>query len=300
MLGCAATYDRMVAPYSSRPPVEFFDAMLVAMTSSDPNSAVTRIRREPPAFRRVTVRRVTAMSPRLIRVTLAGEELAGFTVELPAASVRLLLPPPRESELVMPRWNGNEFLWPGGRRATIRTLTPRRVDAAALELDVEIVQHGHGVAAEWAATARSGDVAAISGPGRGYSIDHDAPAFLLGGDETAIPAMSELLEHLPIGARVQVHIEVAEPTARVALPRHPGASIAWCDQATGTPPGDALVAAVRTTDLAPGTRVWAAGEAAAMQRLRRHLFEDRGVPRAQATVRGYWKHGRAGDADNDA
>jgi NADPH-dependent ferric siderophore reductase len=32
------------------------------------------------------------------------------------------------------------------------------------------------------------------------------------------------------------------------------------------------------------------------QRIRRHLFEERGLPRPQATVRGYWKHGRAGDA----
>jgi NADPH-dependent ferric siderophore reductase len=35
-----------------------------------------------------------------------------------------------------------------------------------------------------------------------------------------------------------------------------------------------------------------------MQRIRRHLFEDRGLPRAAAFVRGYWKHGRAGDADD--
>jgi NADPH-dependent ferric siderophore reductase len=44
--------------------------------------------------------------------------------------------------------------------------------------------------------------------------------------------------------------------------------------------------------------VWVAGEAAAMQRIRRHLFEDRGLSRAQASVRGYWKHGRGGDADD--
>ena len=63
----------------------------------------------------------------------------------------------------------------------------------------------------------------------------------------------------------------------------------------GAPPGDELVAAVRTVEIVAGTRWWAAGEAAAMQRIRRHLFEERGVPRDQTTVRGYWKHGRAGD-----
>jgi NADPH-dependent ferric siderophore reductase len=43
--------------------------------------------------------------------------------------------------------------------------------------------------------------------------------------------------------------------------------------------------------------VWAAGEAAAVQRIRRHLFEERSMARAHTTVRGYWKHGRAGDTD---
>jgi NADPH-dependent ferric siderophore reductase len=38
--------------------------------------------------------------------------------------------------------------------------------------------------------------------------------------------------------------------------------------------------------------VWAAGEAAAMQRIRRHLFEHLGVPRSHAVVRGYWKRER--------
>jgi NADPH-dependent ferric siderophore reductase len=70
----------------------------------------------------------------------------------------------------------------------------------------------------------------------------------------------------------------------------------WHDLPEGAPPGDALVAAVRRAEIDPTARVWAAGEAAAVQRIRRHLFEDRGFARAQTTVRGYWKHGRGGDA----
>src|SRR5437870_12282489 len=109
-----------------------------------------RLRREPPRFRHVTVRRVERVSPRLVRITFAGPDLEGLTVEHPAASVRLLLPSPAGHELVMPSWNGNEFLLPDGRRPAIRTFTPRRVDPEALELDIEIVIHGDGVASEWA------------------------------------------------------------------------------------------------------------------------------------------------------
>ena len=270
------------------------------MSRSERSPTPVGARREPPRFRRVAVRRVEHVGPRMVRVTLAGPDLEGLSVEHPAASVRLLLPPYGAQQLVIPSWNGNEFLLPDGRRPTIRTFTPRRVDPEALELDLEIVVHGRGVASEWAEAAEPGDPAAISGPGRGYVIDRDAPAFLVAGDETAIPAIGQLLEALPAETPLQVHIEVAAPDARVALPDHPRPTVEWCDLPPGAAPGDALVAAVRGADLAPGTRVWVAGEAAAVQRIRRHLFEDRALPRAQAQVRGYWKHGRSGDADDDA
>ncbi len=269
------------------------------MSSSGGGPTRIRTRRQPPRFRRVAVRRVEPLTPRMTRVTLAGPDLEGLTVEQPAASVRLLLPSPGGEELVVPSWNGNEFLLPDGRRPIIRTLTPRRVDPEALELDLDLVVHGSGAASEWAASAKAGDEAAVSGPGRGYIVDGEAPAFLLAGDETAIPAISQLLEALPAEAPVGVHVEGAHPDARLELPEHPGATVAWRELPPGAAPGDALVDAVRDVDLSPGTRIWVAGEAAAMQRIRRHLFEDRGFPRAATTVRGYWKHGRSGDADEE-
>jgi NADPH-dependent ferric siderophore reductase len=179
----------------------------------------------------------------MVRVTLAGTELDGLTVQHPAASVRLLLPPPGTHDLVMPTWNGNEFLLPDGGRPIIRTFTPRRVDADALELDLEIVLHGSGMASDWAQSAAPGNSAAISGPGRGYVIDQSAPGFLLAGDETAIPAMSQLLEAMPDEIPVQVHVEIGDPDARLVLSERPGVTVEWHELAPGSPPGEALAAA---------------------------------------------------------
>jgi NADPH-dependent ferric siderophore reductase len=231
----------------------------------------------------------------MIRVTFGGDELAGLTVEQPAASIRVLLPSPESDELVVPDWNGNEFLLPGGRRPAIRTFTPWRVESDRLELDVGIVVHGGGVASEWAVSAHPGDAVAISGPGRGYRVEDDAAAFLVAGDETALPAITQVLEALPAEASVQVRVELAHADGLLELPERAGSDVDWSVLAPGAPPGDALEGAVRDAELAAGTRVWAAGEAAGVQRIRRHLFEERGIPRAQTAVRGYWKHGRAGD-----
>jgi NADPH-dependent ferric siderophore reductase len=230
-------------------------------------------------------------------VTFTGAELEGLVIGQPAASVRLLLPPPGSRELVMPRWRGNDYRLPDGQRATIRTFTPRRFDPEGLELDLDIVLHGDGVAPAWTEAVEPGDPGAISGPARGYTVDAEASEFVLAGDETAIPAISQLLEQLPADTPVRAFIEVSSPDARLVLPTHANATVEWLDQSDGAP-GDWLVAAVRDAELAPGTRAWAAGEAAAMQRIRRHLFEDRGLARSEAFVRGYWKHGRAGDADD--
>ncbi|MFM8303178.1 MAG: siderophore-interacting protein [Actinomycetota bacterium] len=263
--------------------------------SGDAQDPAARVRRAPPPLRTVTVRTTEAIGPRLRRVTVAGPALVGFPVPLPAASVRLLVPSPGSDALVLPEWTGNEFLLPDGRRPALRTLTPRRVDPDTGEIDVDVVLHGAGVLSAWAAAAVPGAACAVSGPGRGYAIDADAHAFLLVGDESAVPAITQLLEALPCAAAVRVHVEVGAPEGRTTLPAHPGATVTWHDLADPGDPGAAMVAAVRAETIGADDRIWVAGEAASVQRIRRHLFEERGVPRARATFRGYWKRGRLGD-----
>lgn len=218
------------------------------------------------------------------RVVVGGEELHGFPIPQPAASVRLLLP--SAGTLEIPTWNGNEFLLGDGTRPIIRTFTPRRFDAQQLELSLDVVLHGSGAASEWAESARPSDAVAVSGPGLGYEIDPAATALLLMGDETAIPAISQLLEHLP-SVPIALHLLVTHPDAEMDLPGD--ADVTWhvASEVTGT--DDPLVAAVRAADLTPETRIWAAGEAAAMQRIRKYLFREIDFPRPHTSIRGYWK-----------
>lgn len=225
------------------------------------------------------------------RFVLGGAELAGFAIDAPAASLRLLLP--RDGgTLEMPEWTGNQFELADGSRAPIRTFTPRSFDPDTLDLTIEIVRHGTGAASDWAERASVGDEVAISGPGRGYDIDTTAAGYLLAGDETALPAVSQLLEALPASMPVRVIIEIVDESARLDLPAHERAEVSWHQLPDGAEPGTAMLDAIVSLDEAPPA-VWVAGEAAAIQKIRSHLFGERGLARSAATVRGYWKQGRS-------
>ncbi|WP_436795095.1 siderophore-interacting protein [Actinospongicola halichondriae] len=250
------------------------------------------IRREPPTFRRAAVIRAEHLTPHMRRIVLGGEEFDGLVIDEPASSVRLLLPPTDGGELLLPTWTGNQFELADGSRAPIRTFTPRHFDAAARELTIDVVLHEGGAASAWAASAEAGGQVAVSGPGRGYEIDTSAGSYLLAGDETAIPAIAQLLETLPEHTKTQVIIEVTTPDAQLALPDHPRSNAQWRVLDDGAVPGSALVEAVTSLVEIPPA-VWVAGEAAAVQKIRKHLFDERGMTRSAATVRGYWKRGRS-------
>ncbi len=268
------------------------------MTSDDASRQATRserlaqIRREPPPYRRATVRSVEPITEHMTRVVLGGDELDGFEITAPASSIRLLLPDAATGELVMVTWTGNQFELPDGSRPPIRTFTPRHFDADRNELTLDVVLHDRGAATDWVRTVEPGDPVAVSGPGRSDAIDDDAGSHLLVGDESALPAIAQLLEWIPRDRRIDAHIEVRSPDAQLALPEHPGATVTWHHASPDGAPGDAMVAAVLgLDDLADA--IWIAGEAAAVQRLRKHLFDELGLDRSSVTARGYWKQGRS-------
>jgi NADPH-dependent ferric siderophore reductase len=262
------------------------------MSNDNDAAKLAQIRREPPRYRRVAVRSLEPITPHMVRVVLAGDEFDGFSIEAPASSVRLLLPPPGSEELVMVTWTGNQFELPDGSRPPIRTFTPRHFDADRNELTLDVVLHDHGAATDWARSAVTGSEVAISGPGRSDDLDPDARSHLLVGDESAMPAIAQLLEWIPDDRIVDAHIEIRSTDARITLPDHPNTTVTWHEAADGASPGDAMADALMSvTDLADA--IWVAGEAATVQRLRKYLFDECGRDRSGVTARGYWKQGRS-------
>lgn len=274
--------------------------------SSDPNLArrgcqaesvtdttASRIRREPPPLRVVEVVQRDEITTRMLRLTFEGDGLRELVAPEPASSVRLLVPSPGADELVLPEWNGNEFLLPGGERPALRTFTPLRFDAETGRIELEVVRHPGGVVSGWAETAGPGDRAAISGPGRGWELDRSVGTLHLLGDETALPAIGQLIELTDPSVAITVDIEVETDEAIQRLPGRTGVEAAWHVRGADDAPGATLVrAATSITDVDADVHIWAAGEAASMQAIRKHCFDALGLSRSQTTIRGYWKPAR--------
>lgn len=252
--------------------------------------------RRSPAQTTLEVLEKTWLTPGLVRVTLGGPHLADFPDRAEADKYAKLYFPPAGSTLEPPYdLAALRTEVPLDELPTMRTYTLRRVDLARGRIDIDFVVHGDtGVAGPWAANARPGDQLTISAPGGGYSPDLDADHIVLVGDESAIPAISAIVEILPAEARATVVLEARSADHRAALPASP-ATVSWIDEDHDAP-GSRLVAAVTALEWPAGrVQVFAHGERGAMKELRR-VFSARGVDRADLSLSAYWAAGRTEDA----
>ncbi|MBV7483698.1 siderophore-interacting protein [Bordetella sp. BOR01] len=257
--------------------------------------AVQKVRHTLKA-RLLQVRRIQRIGPYLLRVTLAGDELAGFVSASFDDHVKLFLPV-ADGMPVMPTIGPQGPVYADDApRPVSRDYTPRRYDADAGELDIDFVLHGHGPAASWAAQAAPGQYLGVAGPRGSFVIPHDFDWHLLIGDETALPAIARRLEELPRGKRVLAVIETRHPAARIALPTQADLSLHWVHDAAEPEDGPpVLERVVRRLQLPDGEGyVWAAGESAAIRGIRQYLVQERGIDKSRIRAASYWRRGDAG------
>jgi NADPH-dependent ferric siderophore reductase len=227
------------------------------------------------------------MTPRLARVTVGGDELAGFVWAGTDQNVMLYFYPD-DVELPEPlTLEAARGMWSQVRPLT-RTYTIRRHDPAANEIDFDFVLHDDaGPASDWARAAEPGDRLIFVGPSPAYQPDPAADWHLLAGDETALPAIAAILRALPEGAVTRVFAEVEDAGEELALP----VEVTWVHRSAGGTLADAVAAA----DL-PSGRVdaWLAGERSSMVALRAHLLDVRGFDRRGVRPTTYWRRGEPG------
>lgn len=259
---------------------------------------------QEPAYAlvRPEVVHVEVLTPRVRRVTLAVPDLHRLPRATQDQWVKLFFPLAGQQDPVLPEgegWYPRYLALPDPVRPPMRTYTVRDRDDDAGTLAIDFVLHGDlGPASRWASSATPGDRLALFGPGHAYLPPADADVIWCFGDETALPAVSAVVESAdarPTLAVVEVEgAEEFQPLASAASVEL--TYLARRGVAGPAPRGTRLLEAVRALETPAGRLyAWVAGEASVVRAVRAHLVRERGLDRRQVTFVGYWREGRTED-----
>ena len=233
--------------------------------------------------RRLEVLRVVDITPRMRRITLGGEQLAGFISLGSDDHIKLLFAQNAAEQAAL---ESPTFSVKGeGPQPAMRDYTPRRIDLSRGELDIDFVLHGDGPACTWAEQAKPGQHLHIAGP-RGSMIVPDIfDSYLLVGDETAIPAIARRLEELPAGRKALVVIEIADEHEKQALDSAADVQVTWVVRGQ-----DELLGTVRDLQVPEGSLyAWVATETKLSRQVRRVLLDEHKLNDEFVKAVGYWR-----------
>jgi len=231
----------------------------------------------------------------MARITLTGEDLAGFITKSPTDHIKLFFPEPDAEHPVMPTLGERGMVPPppDGPQPTFRDYTVRAFRPEANALVVDFVLHGDGPAVVWATNAAPGRLVGVLGPRGSHVVPADFDWYLLAGDETALPAIGRWLEELPAGKRAMAIVEVADRSEEQQIESAGTVTITWLHR-NGQPAGTTqlLEQAIRALDLPDGDGfIWAAGEADTLKPIRRYLRRELKLDPNAVDIDGYWRRG---------
>jgi NADPH-dependent ferric siderophore reductase len=225
-------------------------------TETDTETAVA-----PLVLAEIEAVAVERLSPAFVRVTFGSPELADFGVDGPYYDQRLKLIFPNAAG-VLPTFEGADESWfmtwmeiPEEERGSMRTYTVRAVEGTGVDtrIVVDFVLHEHGSdsgpGSRWASAASVGDRLVTLAPRRGVPfggiefVPSDAKSLLLVGDETAVPAVSSILEDLSDSAVGTAFLEVPESADVLDIRCPAGMEVVWLPR-DGAPLGERVHAAV--------------------------------------------------------
>lgn len=236
----------------------------------------------------------------MARVTFGGVELEYVA---PDQQVKLFFPKPGQEEPRVPqppsdgdvmRWYQAFMAMPEAERPWMRSYSIRAYRKDQAEIDIDFVLHGDsGPASAWAEVATPGDVLGILGPAIShYGKPGRSDWRLFAGDESALPAIGASVEALPPDARAIVYVEIADAAEEQTFDTEADVTVHWVHRNENS-----LLDAVREAYLPEGdVFAWLAGESSVVRELRRHLVNDRGLPKKAIAFSGYWR----ADASQDA
>ncbi|QOF76740.1 siderophore-interacting protein [Variovorax sp. 38R] len=266
--------------------------------TNTPDRTPRRVRHELH-FRQLTVKTVQRVTPHLIRITLTGDALEGFTSPGFDDHAKLFFPDAATGQLTLPTAGPDGPVWPEGGRPAMRDYTPRRHDAQANTLEIDFALHDAGPATQWAEQAKPGDIVGVGGPRGSFIVPTEFDWHLLIGDDTALPAIARRLAELPAGARVVVLAEVDSEADEIPFETQADLTLRWVHR-QGAAPGlsPVLVDTLKAMTLPAGDfHAWVGCESAIAKALRAHLVGERGANPKWVRASGYWRRGAVATHD---
>jgi NADPH-dependent ferric siderophore reductase len=241
---------------------------------------IVRVRREPQR-RTLTVARIEAVTPRMLRLHFNSDDMAGFESLSFDDHIKVFL-----------TVGGKAGPAPGGgERPPMRDFTPRRFDAAAGTITLDFAMHDAGPAIDWAKAATIGDTLTIGGPRGSAIVPDDFEWYWLIGDETALPAIGRRIEELRASVPVTSVVMVADAGEAQTFETAADWTGHWPLRVAGEDDAAALIAMLPA--LPPGDGfVWIAAEADVARAVRAYVI-DQGHPRGWTKAAGYWQRGAA-------
>jgi len=175
------------------------------------NRSTIRVRHEL-RFRLLDVVGAERVTPHLIRITLGGEQLVGFTSLGFDDHVKVFAPRAGEFLDRLPEMGPEGPVFGvGGPQPAMRDYTPHDFDPVSRTLQLDFALHDAGPVTAWARRAGEGDKLVIGGPRSSFVVGMGFHWHLLIGDETALPAIRRRLAELPQGSRAVVLAEAEDP-----------------------------------------------------------------------------------------
>ncbi|PID36774.1 MAG: hypothetical protein CR993_03885 [Rhodobacterales bacterium] len=238
----------------------------------------------PVNFRLGRVQSVEERGASYLRMTLAGEGFARFASG--GLHFRLLRQKHRTGAPQWPRMNARGTTdWPEGAAALVdKVYTIRALDVETGTLVFDIFRHPGGFTSEWAETRPIGEVVGIMGPGGGWLIEREWA--LIGGDETALPAIARQLAAAKPGQGGKVFVLVGSEADVEDLPSGGDYEVTWLFRDRG----DDLVAAMTGTEVDFGADygVWFAASKDQAAAVRDYFRARAGFDRKRLQSVAYW------------
>ena len=236
------------------------------------------------------------ISPSFVRLTFAGDDLRGWRHLGFDQWFRLAVPTSDRTRFdnLADTYDMAGYLkyltLPRATRPVIRNYTVRQFRPDDLELDVDFVVHGDdGVAGPWAGSLPVGASVGLIDQGCGYRAV-DADRTVLVGDESALPAIVGILRDLPRETRGHALIELPDLDDRQHVDAPDGMDVHWIVREPDAAVGATTLDHLRELPLGDGSIcAFAAGESKLATGARRHLVNERGVPKANIAFCGYWR-----------